>query len=75
MICYHIASPFSHEPQLADILAVQTMYYVVTKQVHLLAVTDKGKNSKILKSMPAPKIKYTGFTSLVSNSLVKCNTI
>jgi len=52
-MCYHLARPFSHEPQLVDILAVQAMYYVVTKQVHLLAVTDKDKNSIILKSMPA----------------------
>lgn len=45
MICYHFASPFSHGSQLADILAVQALYYVVTEQLQLLAVTDRGKNS------------------------------
>jgi len=45
VICYHLASPFSHRLQLVDILALQALYYVVTEQVQLLAVTDRGKNS------------------------------
>jgi len=33
--------------------SLAVLYYVVTEQLQLLAVTDRGKNSKILKSMPA----------------------
>jgi hypothetical protein len=29
----HFASPFSHKPQFANILAMQAMYQVVTEQL------------------------------------------